>query len=179
MGAGGGRVPDLVRPDLRILFCGINPGRRSGELSRHFAGPSNRFWKVLYGAGLTPRLLDPSEQEQLLDLGIGITNLVPRTTAAASDLTTAELRAGARRLRSVARRFRPAAVAVLGVQAYRTAFRQPAAHLGRQAEGMGAAQLWVLANPSGLQARYSLADMVASYRELAESVPPRRVSPAG
>lgn len=109
-------VPDVIRADLDVLFCGINPGVRSGELRRHFARPGNRFWKVLHGAGFTDRLLDPSEQEALLDYGVGITNLVERTSRAASDLSPGELRQGAVSLASKVARLRPRFVAVLGVQ---------------------------------------------------------------
>ena len=165
-GAVGRTIPDLVAPGLRVLFCGINPGLMSGARGLHFARPGNRFWKVLHAAGFTDRVLDPAEQRQLLDLGFGITNLVPYTTRAASDLTPAQLREGASRLERTAARRRPAVVAVLGLQAYRTAFQRPAATIGPQRESLGGARLWLLPNPSGLQARYGLAAMVAMYEEL-------------
>ena len=160
-------VADLVRPGLAVLFCGINPGNLSGQLGRHFARPGNRFWKVLHGAGFTDRLLAAADQEQLLDLGLGITNLVPRTSRAASDLSPAELRAGARRLSADVVRWSPRYVAVLGVSAYRTAFGRPRAAVGPQPEAIGAgAGLWVLPNPSGLQAHYQLPEMVELYAGL-------------
>lgn len=169
-------MEDLVRPGLAVLFCGINPGVRSGQLGRHFARPGNRFWKVLHGAGFTDRLLTAAEQEQLLDYGIGITNLVARTSRAASDLTAAELQAGARRLERDVTGWAPRFVAVLGVSAYRRAFARPRAVIGRQPETIGAgAGLWVLPNPSGLQARYQLAEMVALYSDLQRAAfPPGR-----
>lgn len=160
-------VPDVVRPGLDVLFCGINPGVRSGQLGRHFARPGNRFWKVLHGAGFTDRVLDPSEQEALLDYGVGITNLVERTSRSASDLAPEELRRGAATLERKVAGLRPRFVAVLGVQAYRVAFRQPSAPLGEQPGGIGAgSRLWVLPNPSGLQARYQLEDLIRLYAEL-------------
>jgi double-stranded uracil-DNA glycosylase len=169
-GSGAGGVPDLVRPGLNVLFCGINPGALSGSLGQHFARPGNRFWKVLHQAGLTDRLLGPSEQWALLDYGIGITNLVPRTSRAASELTTAELRSGAAALEVKVARLAPLCVAVLGMQAYRTAFRRPRAPIGRQVDVIGErSSLWVLPNPSGLQARYQLPEMSAMFSELAEA----------
>ena len=162
----GRTIPDLVGPGLRVLFCGINPGLWSGASGLHFARPGNRFWKVLHGAGFTDDVLDPAGQRVLPSLGIGITNLVARTTAAASGLSADELRAGAMALERKVRRLRPGAVAVVGMQAYRTAFRRPRAGMGRQDEDLAGAALWVLPNPSGLQARYQLAEMVEAYAEL-------------
>jgi TDG/mug DNA glycosylase family protein len=118
-------IPDLVGPDLRVLFCGINPGSLSGELGLHFARKGNRFWKLLQAGGFTDRILDPSDQSVLPTLGIGITNLVERVTAAASELGNEELRAGVQNLEEKAQRLRPRFIAVLGLQAYRTAFRRP------------------------------------------------------
>ncbi|HET9077010.1 MAG TPA: G/U mismatch-specific DNA glycosylase [Acidimicrobiales bacterium] len=160
-------MPDVVRPGLRVLFCGINPGVRSGQLGQHFARPGNRFWKVLFGAGFTDRLVGPADQRVLLDYGVGITNLVERTSRAASDLTASELRDGAASLERRVAVLAPAWVAVLGVQAYRVAFRRPAARIGRQPERIGEdSGLWLLPNPSGLQARYQLDDMIRLYGEL-------------
>jgi TDG/mug DNA glycosylase family protein len=161
-----GGIPDVVRPDLNVVFCGINPGTLSGQLGQHFARPGNRFWKVLHGAGFTDRLLGPGEQWQLLGFGVGVTNLVARTTATAAEVSTEELREGAVDLVSRVESWRPRQVAVLGVQAYRTAFRRPRAPLGRQPEPIGPAGLWVLPNPSGLQARYQLPEMITMYKEL-------------
>ncbi|WP_410051012.1 G/U mismatch-specific DNA glycosylase [Acidiferrimicrobium sp. IK] len=159
-------VPDLVGPGLKVVFCGINPGTLSGETGYHFARPGNRFWPALHGAGFTDRRFDPSEQEQLVALGVGITNLVSRTTAAASDVDPAELRAGAERLTALAQRWAPRAVAVLGVLAYRRAFRRPHAAIGRQDDRLGPSQLWVLPNPSGLQARYQLPELTEMFSVL-------------
>lgn len=165
-GAVGRTIPDLVAPGLRVLFCGINPGLVSGARGLHFARPGNRFWKVLHAAGFTERILDPSEQRHLLDLQLGITNLVPSTSRAAADLSPAQLREGAAALESKVAGLRPAFVAVLGMQAYRTAFRRPGATVGPQTERLADACLWLLPNPSGLQARYGLAEMVVMYKEL-------------
>ena len=162
-------VPDIVAPGLRVLFCGINPGSVSGQLGQHFARPGNRFWKVLYGAGFTDRLLSPAEQETLLDYRLGITNLVDRTSRAASDILSDELRAGAVLLGKKAERWKPSWVAVLGVQAYRTAFRRPGSTIGRQADDLAGSGLWLLPNPSGLQARYQLPEMISLFAELREA----------
>ena len=160
-------VPDLIRPGLSVLFCGINPGVLSGERGQHFARPGNRFWKVLHGAGFTDRVLTPAEQGDLLRYGLGITNLVDRPSRGAADLTRQELRAGAGRLEAKAARFRPGWVAVLGVQAYRVAFSRPGATVGRQPDALeGGSGLWVLPNPSGLQARYQLAEMISLFSDL-------------
>jgi TDG/mug DNA glycosylase family protein len=162
-------VPDVIKPGLRVLFCGINPGQMSGALGQHFARPGNRFWKVLHLAGFTERVLAPAEQWSLLDRGIGITNLVPTTTRAATDLTSAQLRAGALELEVKVGHFHPAFVAVLGMQAYRTAFRRPAAPVGEQPDLLSGARLWLLPNPSGLQARYGLPDMVKMFAHLRQA----------
>ncbi len=164
-------VPDIVKPGLGVIFCGINPGVRSGELGQHFARPGNRFWKVLHGAGFTDRVLQPSEQWSLLDYGVGITNLVARSSRAAADLTPAELRAGAHELADKVSNLEPAWLAVLGVQAYRTAFMRPGAKVGRQVETIGLRTgIWVLPNPSGLQARYQLPEMIDLFAALRASV---------
>jgi double-stranded uracil-DNA glycosylase len=161
-------VPDIVGPGLGVLFCGINPGSVSGQLGQHFARPGNRFWKVLYGAGFTDRILLPVEQRTLLDYRLGITNLVDRTSRAASDIRPEELRDGAVLLEKKAEHWKPSWVAVLGVQAYRTAFRRPGSTIGRQTDELGGSGLWVLPNPSGLQARYQLPEMVSLFAELRE-----------
>jgi double-stranded uracil-DNA glycosylase len=162
----GQGLSDLVGPDLRVLFCGINPGTLSGELGLHFARPGNRFWKLLHAGGFTESVLAPAEQHRLPELGIGITNLVGRVTAAASELSVSELREGASRLESKVRDLRPRCVAVLGLQAYRTAFRRPGATIGPQPEGIGGTLLWLLPNPSGLQARYQMPEMNQMYSSL-------------
>jgi TDG/mug DNA glycosylase family protein len=159
-------VRDVIAPGLRVLFCGINPGLYSGATGHHFARPGNRFWPTLHQAGFTPRLLDPSEERELLTLGYGITNLVPRATATADQLAPDELVAGRRRLETTVKRYQPQVVAVLGISAYRTAFAQKAAALGPQPEPLAGATVWVLPNPSGLNAHYQLAGLVKHFREL-------------
>src|SRR5215213_175557 len=143
-------IRDVIAPNLQVLFCGINPGLYSAVTGHHFARPGNRFWPTLYQAGCTPRLLAPSEERELLTLGYGITNLVPRATATADELDSEELVAGRRRLASKVKRFQPQVVAVLGIGAYRTAFAMPKATLGKQPDGLANAIVWVLPNPSGL-----------------------------
>ncbi len=162
----GQGLSDLVGPDLRVLFCGINPGTLSGELGLHFARPGNRFWKLLHAGGFTESVLAPAEQHRLPELGIGITNLVGRVTAAASELSVSELREGASRLESKVEDLRPRCVAVLGLQAYRTAFRRPGATIGPQPECIGGTRLWLLPNPSGLQARYQMPEMNQMFSSL-------------
>jgi double-stranded uracil-DNA glycosylase len=159
-------VPDVVKPALQVLFCGINPGRMSGALGQNFARPGNRFWKVLHLAGFTDRLLAPSEQWRLMDRGAGITNLVATTSRAARDLTREQLRQGAVDLEAKVAKWRPAFVAVLGMDAYRVAFRQPRAMIGEQPQLLSGARIWLLPNPSGLQARYGLPDMVIMFTAL-------------
>ena len=159
-------LADLVGPDLRVLFCGINPGTRSGELGLHFARPGNRFWRLLYAGGFTESVLLPAEQHTLPKLGIGITNLVGRVTAAASELTVAELQVGATHLEAKVGVLRPRCVAVLGLQAYRAAFRRPGATIGPQPELIARARLWLLPNPSGLQARYQMPEMNEMFKSL-------------
>ena len=159
-------LADLAGPNLRVLFCGINPGTLSGELGLHFARPGNRFWKLLCAAGFTESVLLPAEQQILPRLGIGITNLVGRVTAAASELSVTELRDGAAQLEAKVENLRPRCVAVLGLQAYRTAFRRPEAIIGRQPELLGGFLLWLLPNPSGLQARYQVPEMTEMFRSL-------------
>jgi len=143
-----------------VLFVGINPGLYSGATGWHFARPGNRFWPALHRAGFTPRLLRPSEQRELLKYGYGITNLVNRATAAARELDPAEFVAGRRRLAAKLRRYRPRIVAFLGLGAYRHAFALPSARTGRQAESFAGAGVWVLPNPSGLNANYQLGALV-------------------
>lgn len=161
---------DVIAPGLAVVFCGINPGLYSGATGHHFARPGNRFWPALHRSGFTPRQLHPSEQDELLTYGLGVTNLVARTTARADELTTDELRHGAERLRALAEEFRPRAVAVVGVTAYRTAFGRPAAKVGEQPEGLGPARIWVVPNPSGLNAHYQLPALAEEFRKLREAV---------
>jgi TDG/mug DNA glycosylase family protein len=149
-----------------VLFCGINPGLYSAATRHHFARPGNRFWPALHAAGFTDRLLKPWEEELLLPKGIGITNLVARGTAAAAELTADELRAGRQRLVRKVRRFRPRCVAVVGIGAYRVAFDHPRAVIGLQREMLNTAALWVLPNPSGLNANHQLPDLAKEFRAL-------------
>ncbi len=163
-------VPDVIAPGLAVLFCGINPGLYTAAVGHHFARPGNRFWPALHAAGFTDRLLAPHEERHLLDLGYGITNLVPRATATADELTPVELVAGAARLRRAVAKWRPRCLAVVGVGAYRVAFRRPRAKLGQQDEHIGEARVWVLPNPSGLNAHYQPGDLARLFRELREAV---------
>lgn len=166
MAAEGRRVPDVIAPGLRVLFCGINPGLYSAAVGHHFARPGNRFWKVLAAAGFTSNVFSPFEEEALLALGLGITNLVERATASATDLSPEELRQGARRLETSVQRCRPRFVGFLGMTAFRTAFRRPGAALGPQPEDVAAARIWLLPNPSGAQARYQLPELTAGFAAL-------------
>lgn len=164
----GRAIRDVIAPGLDVLFCGINPGLYSGATGHHFAGPGNRFWPALHAGGFTPRRLYPWEERELLRYGCGITNLVPRTTATASEVTPEELRAGRARLERLVRRYRPRIVAIAGVGAYRMAFGRPRATLGEQPERLCGALLWVLPNPSGLNANYQAADFARLFRALRE-----------
>jgi double-stranded uracil-DNA glycosylase len=159
-------VPDLAAPGLRVLFCGINPSLYSAAMGCHFARPGNRFWKALHAAGLTPRQLAPWEGDEMLALGFGITNLVDRATARAEELAPQEIRDGVAPLRAKVERLAPAAVAFLGVGAFRAAFERPRAQLGEQPEPFGGARSWVLPNPSGLNAHYQLDALAARFAEL-------------
>ena len=156
----------MIAPGLRVLFCGINPGLYSGATGHHFARPGNRFWPALHAAGFTPRVLDPSEQAELLQYGYGITNLVNRTTATADELAPAEFIAGRRRLLRKLRRYRPHTVAFLGVGAYGHAFGVRRATLGPQPEPLAGCRVWLLPNPSGLNANYQLPALVTLFRFL-------------
>ena len=162
-------VRDVIAPDLRVLFCGINPGLYTAAVGHHFARPGNRFWPALYASGFTERLLSPFEERELLKSGYGITNVVSRTTASADMLTKEEILAGGEKLRAKVLRYRPRILAVLGVGAYRTAFNQPKASIGRQEEQIGNTILWVLPNPSGLNANYQAAALAKLFRDLRES----------
>ena len=168
--AAGRTVRDVIARDLRVLFCGINPGLYTAAVGRHFARPGNRFWPALHRSGFTPRQLSPFEERELLSLGLGVTNVVARATAAAAELAPAEFERGGRLLRAKVRRYAPRFLAVLGVGAYRTAFDRPKAQIGRQDEKLEAATVWVLPNPSGLNANYRPADLARLFRELREAV---------
>jgi TDG/mug DNA glycosylase family protein len=161
------KVPDLITPNLTVLFCGINPGLYSAAVGHHFAGPGNLFWSTLFASGFTPRLLNSFEERELLALGYGITNLVARSSASADELDHDELHAGARALARKARKYQPRFVAVLGLQAYRVGFERRKAIVGRQSEKIGPSTLWLLPNPSGLNAYHQpkiLNEMFASFR---------------
>ena len=174
----GRSVPDLIAPDLQILFCGINPSLYSAATGHHFARPGNRFWPALHQAGFTLRLLKPWEEGLLLEEKIGITNLVSRATATAAELTNDELRSGRLKLARKVRRFRPRCVAVVGIGAFRVAFDRPRATTGLQPEPLASADVWVLPNPSGLNANHQLPDLARAFRavrkHLGDSTRPRR-----
>jgi TDG/mug DNA glycosylase family protein len=162
----GTSLPDVIAPKLSVLFCGINPGLYTAAVQQHFGRPGNRFWPVLHRAGFTPRLFHPSEQFELLDLGYGITNVVARATARADELTREELKEGAAILTKKVLRYKPEYLAIVGVGAYRTAFERPKAKMNLQEETIGATKIWVLPNPSGLNANYQADELVALFREL-------------
>jgi double-stranded uracil-DNA glycosylase len=164
--AAGRTVPDLIQPALRVLFCGINPGLYSGATGHHFARPGNRFWPAIHLAGFTPELVSPWEEHRLLSWGLGITNLVARATGSAAELTPDELRAGRRTLERKVRRFTPNWVAVVGLGAYRTAFGRPAAVIGPQPARIGQSRLWLLPNPSGLNAHFQLPELAGEFEKL-------------
>jgi TDG/mug DNA glycosylase family protein len=149
---------------MRVLLVGINPSLYSAAVGHHFARPGNRFWKAMHGAGFTQRQLDPDEDAALLDAGVGITNLVARATARADELATEELLAGRRRLERLVRKHHPEWVAPLGLVAYRTAFRRPGAGIGPQTDRIGEARVWLLPNPSGLNAHHQLPELTAAFR---------------
>jgi TDG/mug DNA glycosylase family protein len=163
-------VPDVAAPVLKVLFCGINPGLYTAAIGHHFGRPGNRFWPTLHAAGFTPRLFDPSEEQELLPLGYGITNVVDRATAAADELTDEEVRAGGEQLVKKVTRLAPRFLAVLGVGAYRVAFGKPKAAVGEQPERIGETRVWVLPNPSGLNAHYQADALARVFRELREAV---------
>lgn len=168
--AAGRRVPDLIGPGLSVLFCGINPGLYSSATGRHFARPGNRFWPALHAGGFTERILAPWEAPLLLESGYGLTALVRRATATAAELSDEEFIAGRRALERKVRRYSPRWVAVLGLGAYRTGFARPRATVGLQAERIGSARLWVLPNPSGLNANHQLPELARMFRDLREAV---------
>ncbi|PYQ30154.1 MAG: G/U mismatch-specific DNA glycosylase [Acidobacteria bacterium] len=168
--AAGKTIRDVIAPDLDVLFWGINPGLYTAAVGHHFGRPGNRFWPVLHRAGFTPRLFAPSEQRQLIALGYGITNIVARATTAADELTRDELVEGARMLTRKVMKFRPRYLAIVGIGAYRTAFDRPRAKLGLQGETIDATKIWVLPNPSGLNANYRPTELVELFAELRSAV---------
>jgi TDG/mug DNA glycosylase family protein len=170
LAAANRRLPDLIAPGLTILFCGINPGLYSAAVGHHFARPGNRFWPALYAGGFTERLYSPAEGSRLLEIGYGLTNLVPRATAGAAELAADELREGAGALAGKVRVHEPSWVAILGIGAYRTAFGRPRAALGRQDERLEGAQIWLLPSPSGLNAHHQPRDLAVAFGELRRAV---------
>jgi TDG/mug DNA glycosylase family protein len=168
--ARGRTVPDVLGPDLDVVFVGINPGLWSGAVGHHFARPGNRFWKALHRSGFTDRLLAADEDAALLGWHLGVTNLVDRTTATAAELSSDELRLGARRLDERLAPLRPRFVAVLGIGAYRAGFGRPRAKLGPQEEDLRGSRLWVLPNPSGLNAHYQLDELTQRFRALRDAL---------
>jgi TDG/mug DNA glycosylase family protein len=162
-------LPGPADPPLRVLFSGINPGLVSAATGHHFARPGNRFWPVLHASGFTPRLLRPDEQGELAGLGLGVTNFCARATARADELSVDELVAGGQRLRALVARVRPAWLAVVGITAYRTGFAAPKATVGPRDEPLGETRVWVLPNPSGLNAHWQLPDMAAEFARLREA----------
>jgi TDG/mug DNA glycosylase family protein len=157
---------DIIAPDLSILFCGINPGLYTTAIGHHFGRPGNRFWPALYESGLTPRLYSPYEDEELLKLGYGITNFVARTTARADELTNDEFVAGARQLEEKLLKYTPRYLAVLGIGAYKVGFARKNATYGEQTERVGHTRLWVLPNPSGLNANFQMPELARMFAEL-------------
>jgi double-stranded uracil-DNA glycosylase len=170
--AAGRTIPDVTAPALRVLFAGINPGLYSAATGHHFARPGNRFWPALHESGFTSRLLRPDEQDELPGLGLGITNVVARATARADELGADELIAGGRALTAKVRSLRPHWLAVVGLTAYRTAFGRPGARVGRQEDAAGETPVWVLPNPSGLNAHWRLAALAEEFARLRAAVQP-------
>ncbi len=162
-------IPDVIAPGLTVLFCGINPGLWSGAVGRHFARPGNRFWPALYASGFTPELFTPDRQHELPGLGLGISNVVDRTTARADELTADELREGGRLLTAKVAEYRPDWLAIVGITAYRTAFGHRDAQIGRQSERIAESRVWALPNPSGLNAHWSASALAAEFARLREA----------
>jgi len=163
-------VPDVIAPRLHVLFCGINPGLYTAAVGHHFARPGNRFWPALHASGFTPRVLSPHEERDLLVLGYGITNVVARATATADEVTAEELAEGGRVLVAKVTQLAPRFLAVLGIGAYRSAFARPRAKLGLQPETIASTKLWVLPNPSGLNAAYGAKELARMLGELRAAV---------
>lgn len=164
--AHGKRVPDIIAPDLKVLFVGINPGLYTAAIGHHFGRPGNRFWPALHAGGFTKQLVSPFDEHKLLARGYGITNLVSRATNMADELDVDELRKGARKLIKKVQRFAPRVVAVLGLTSYRVAFQQPRAKLGPQEETIAGVHTWLLPNPSGVNAHFTPKDYAWLFRKL-------------
>lgn len=167
-------VPDVIAPNLSVLFCGINPGLYTAWSGHHFARPGNRFWPAIHRAGFTPRLLHPSEEQELLQYGCGVTNIVMRASVAAAELSTEELREGGQQLERKLLKYKPKYLAVLGIGAYKTAFGKPKTKIGLQDEQIGSTKIWVLPNPSGLNANYKPAELADMFAELKSVVDKRQ-----
>jgi len=161
-------LPDVLASNLRVVFCGINPGLYSGAVGHHFARPGNRFWPTLHASGFTPRLFKPDEQFELLRLSLGLTNIVARTTARADELSANELIEGMKSLEIKVKHYQPKVLAVLGISAYRIAWGLPKAELGLQTDPWHATRVWILPNPSGLNAHYTPAKLAAQFSALRE-----------
>ncbi len=172
----GKTIADVIAPDLDVLFCGINPGLYSGATGNHFARPGNRFWPALHMSGFTPRLLHPSEKAEMLSYGLGVTNLVRRSTATAAELTNDELRAGGRALVRKVKRYAPLFIAFLGLSSYRVAFDEKEARVGPQTRTIGTTGVWLLPNPSGLNAHYQLPQLAEAFAEFRIAVTATRTS---
>ncbi|MGC4829413.1 G/U mismatch-specific DNA glycosylase [Micromonospora arida] len=170
--AAGRGLPDIIGPGLRVLFCGYNPGLYSAAVGEPFARRGSRFWPALHGSGFTDRQLHSWERDELLRQGLGITSLSNRATARAAELTSEELVAGVTGLAVKAERYRPRCVAILGVSAYRIAFARPKAGLGPRPDRLGPAQVWVLPNPSGLNAHFPLPELTAEFAKLRQALDP-------
>ena len=164
--AAGKSVPDVIAPNLKVLFCGINPGLYTAAIGHHFGRPGNRFWPVIHQSGFTPRLYSPYEDNDLLELGYGVVNVVNKATATADQLTREELLAGGASLRKKVLKYKPQILAVLGMGAYRTAFQQPQAAIGEQTERIGPTRVWVLPNTSGLNANFQMPALVKLFGKL-------------
>ncbi len=163
-------VPDIIAPHLTVLFCGINPGLYTAATGYHFARPGNRFWKALFLAGFTPTLFHPSEQERLVSLGYGITNFVPRTSRTAAELSQGEIQQGAQQLVQKVEKYHPKILAILGVDVYRKGFNRPKARVGLQIETIGMTRIWVLPNPSGLNAHYTAESIAQLLKKMKKEV---------
>ena len=159
-------VPDVIAPNLKVLFSGINPGLYSAATGHHFARPGTRFWRALFAGGFTRRVLSPWEEAELVSLGYGITNIARRASATADQLQRGELIAGAKQLFAKVKRYQPRMLAIVGVGAYRVAFAKPQAALGLQEETIGSTQIWLLPNPSGLNAHYQPKDLARLFKQL-------------
>ncbi|MFC4044002.1 G/U mismatch-specific DNA glycosylase [Dactylosporangium siamense] len=168
-------LEDVIAPGLDVLLCGINPGLWSAATGHHFARPGNRFWPALHRSGFTPRQLRPDEQGLLIGYGLGITNLAARATARADELTRDELTAGGVILRAKVERFAPAWLAVLGVTAFRTAFGTQRVQVGPQEQEFGGARLWILPNPSGLNAHFTLDRLAEEFAALRQATDHPRI----